>query len=53
MKMCLKRNMFFLEGFVLMRARAGPMRAQMAHMGPHGLEKLKEKRRTKNVYWGP
>ena len=32
--------MFFLDGFALVRARAGPIRAHMdpywAYMGPHG-----------------
>ena len=28
-----KKSLFFLEGFALIRARAGPIRA---HMGPHG-----------------
>ena len=31
--------MFVLEGFALIRARAGPIRA---HMGPYGLKKSKK-----------
>ena len=31
-KMCVKKNVFFLEGFALIRARAGPIRA---HIGPY------------------
>ena len=30
--MCVTRNMFFLEGFALIRARAGPIQA---HIGPY------------------